>query len=187
MPDDPSPARRDNAPGSPSTGEPDFLVVGKLRRPHGVQGEILMDVYTDFPERIRPGAVLYVGPQRQSLEVSTTRWHQSAMLVAFEGFADREGAAKLRNLLVYVRTAERPALPEGEFYHHQLIGMRVVEENGKFLGIVKEILETGANDILVVKTPESKEALLPLIQEVVMDINPEHHEIQVHLLAGLIE
>lgn len=187
MPDDPSPARQDNAPGSPSTGEPDFLVVGKLRRPHGVHGEILMDVYTDFPERIRPGAILYVGPQRQSLEVSTTRWHQSAMLLAFEGVADREAAAELRNQLVYVRTAEREALPEGEFYHHQLIGMRVVEENGKFLGIVKEILETGANDILVVKTPESKEALLPLIQEVVMDINPERHEIQVHLLAGLID
>jgi 16S rRNA processing protein RimM len=121
------------------------------------------------------------------LEVSTTRWHQSAMLLALKGFTDREAAAELGNLLVYVRTAERDALPEGEFYHHQLIGMRVVEENGKFLGIVKEILETGANDILVVKTPESKEALLPLIQEVVMDINPERHEIQVHLLAGLID
>ncbi|HEY5572536.1 MAG TPA: ribosome maturation factor RimM [Anaerolineales bacterium] len=187
MPDDPYPARRDNAPGSPSTGEPDFLVVGKLRRPHGVNGEILMDVYTDFPERICPGAVLYAGPQRQSLEVSTTRWHQSAMLLALKGFTDREAAAELGNLLVYVRTAERDALPEGEFYHHQLIGMRVVEEDGKFLGIVKEILETGANDILVVKTPESREALLPLIEEVVLDISLGRHEIQVHLLPGLID
>lgn len=187
MPDDAFPARQENAPGSPSTGEPDFLVVGKLRRPHGLHGEILMDIYTDFPERIRPGAFLYAGPQRQSLEVRSVREHQPAMLVTFKGFADRDAAAELRNLLVYVRTAERPALPEGEFYHHQLIGMNVLEENDNLLGTVKEILQTGANDILVVQTPEAREVLIPLIDEVVVDISPEQREIRVHLMPGLID
>lgn len=186
MADDPlSPQLEDN-PGSPPTGEPDFLVVGKLRRPHGVRGEILMDVYTDFPERIHPGVVLYAGEQHQMLHVRSTRWHKSAMLIAFEEFSNREQVGELRNQIVHVPTGDRPPLPEGEYYHHQLIGLSVVTESGNPLGVIKEILETGANDIFIVKTPGSGDVLLPVIDEVILDIDLDRGQIRVHLLPGLL-
>ncbi len=186
MKDDLLPLQQDNAPGSPSTGEPDFLAVGKLRRPHGVRGEILMDVYTDFPERLLPGVVLYAGDQYKRLHLRSARWHGSALLVAFEEYSGREEVGELRNHVVYVPTGTRPPLPEGEFYHHQLIGMSVVEENGNLLGVVTEILETGANDILIVKTLESREVLLPVIDEVILAIDLARNEVRVYLIPGLI-
>lgn len=186
MADDPSSPQLEANPGSPQSGEPDFLAVGKLRRPHGVRGEILMDVYTDFPERIRPGVVLYAGEQHQRLHVRSTRWHKSAMLIAFEEFSNREQVGELRNHIVHVPAGDRPPLEEGEYYHHQLIGLIVVTESGKPLGAVREILETGANDILIVNTPGSGEVLLPVIDEVILDIDLDRAQIRVHLLPGLM-
>lgn len=186
MTGDPLSSQSEDNPGSPPTGEPDFLAVGKLRRPHGIRGEILMDVYTDFPERIYPGVVLYVGEARQMLHVRSTRWHKSAMLIAFEEFSDREQVGELRNQIVHVPTGDRPPLPQGEFYHHQLIGLSVVTESGDPLGVIKDILETGANDILIVRTPGSGEVLLPVIDEVILDIDLDLSQVRVHLLPGLI-
>jgi 16S rRNA processing protein RimM len=186
MTDGPPASQAEGNPGSPPGGEPDFLAVGKLRRPHGVRGEILMDVYTDFPERIHPGVVLYVGEQYRMLHIRSMRWHKSAMLIAFEEFSDREQVGELRNQIVHVPTGDRPPLPQGEYYHHQLIGLSVVTESGNPLGVIKEILETGANDIFVVKTPASGDVLLPVIDEVVLDIDLDRGQIRVHLLPGLI-
>ena len=186
MTDGPRSSQAENYLGSPPTGEPDFLAVGKLRRPHGVRGEIIMDVYTDFPERIHPGVVLYVGEQHQALQVRSTRWHKSAILIAFEGFSNREQVGELRNQIVHVPTRDRPPLPQGEYYHHQLIGLSVVTDSGNTLGVIKEILETGANDIFIVKTPSSGEVLVPVIDEVILDIDLEQGQIRVHLLPGLM-
>ena len=69
--------------GSPPPGEPVFLAVGRLRRPHGVRGEILMDILTDFPERIRVGATLYVGDSHRPLKVSSLRWANNVLLISF--------------------------------------------------------------------------------------------------------
>jgi 16S rRNA processing protein RimM len=179
--------QQEDSPGSPTTGEPDFLVVGKLRRPHGVRGEIAMEVMTDFPERLHPGVVVYVGEGHRAIHIRSTRWHTEALLVAFDEYADRESVGVLRNQLVYVPLQDRPALPEGEYYHHQLIGMQVVEDSGETLGTIAGILETGANDILVVESREHGEVLLPMIAEVVLDIDVEGRQMRVYLLPGLVE
>ena len=108
-----SPDQQDDQPGSPIPGEPEFLVVGKLGKPHGIHGEIVMDVYTDFPERLQPGDSVWVGPLYQPVEITRIRPHSRGMLLSFEGYQQREKVAELRNLLVYVRTADRPQLEEG--------------------------------------------------------------------------
>jgi len=172
--------------GSPQKGEPVFLAVGKLRRPHGLHGEIIMDVLTDFPERLHRGITLYVGPEHQPLRLRSHRWHTAALLVAFEGFDTPERAGELRNQLAYVTTADRPPLPEGEYYHHQLIGLKVISEQGEVLGKVTEILATGANDVYVVRTEIGAEILIPAVDEFVRAVDLERRELRVRVAPGLL-
>ena len=176
----------DNHSGSSFPGEPEFLVVGKLGKPHGVHGEILMDVYTDFPERIKPGLVVYIGKQFQPLQIANVRSHARGLLLCFKDYQSRDEAAELRNLLVQVRTADRPELPQGDYYQHQLLGLQVVDESDTRLGCITAIIETGANDVYVVQNETGSEVLIPAIESVILEINLEEKQVRVHLLPGLI-
>src|SRR5512140_2993402 len=88
--------------GSPSTGEPEYLVVGSLRRPHGVHGEMVMEVLTDFPERLKAGAKLFVGPSHEPIELENARTHNEGLLVKFGGIDTPEEAGRHTNQLLYV-------------------------------------------------------------------------------------
>ena len=178
--------QEDSHSGSSFPGEPEFLVVGKLGKPHGIKGEIVMDVFTEFPERLVPGEIVYIGAQVQPLEIVKTRPHPRGMLLCFEGYQTREQAAELRNLLVQVRTTDRPELPQGDYYHHQLLGLNVVDERDRRLGRISAILETGANDVYVVRDDSGSEVLIPAIETVVKAISLEEGQVRVHLLPGLI-
>jgi len=180
--------------GSPSAGGPALLVIGKIRRPHGVNGEALVEVYTDFPERLVPKTQLVIGATHQLLTIRKRRAHKDGLLLAFENITTPEQMGLLRNQLLYIPVAERPPLPEGEYYYHQILGLRVVDEDGQELGILAEILETGANDVYVVRRgdPQRTEAggtelLLPAIPEVVLDVDLQRKTMRVHLLPGLVE
>jgi 16S rRNA processing protein RimM len=170
--------------GSPS-GEPVYLVVGFLRRPHGVSGEIIMDILTEFPERLKAGKRLFVGEKRQPVTLASSRGHANGMLVKFKGFNTPEEIGQFRNQQVYVKTADEPALPEGKYYHHQLIGLQVVDENAKLLGELTEVLVTGANDVYVVQDSSGHELLLPAIPPVILDVDLDRRLMKVHLLEGL--
>ena len=172
--------------GSPTVGEPEYLVVGFLRRPHGVKGEILMDVHTDFPERLKTGLTVFVGEVYQPMVIASRRSHAAGLLVRFRGIKTPEEAGLYRNTWVYVPVANRPELPEGEYYHHQLIGLNVVTDEGRDLGVLVDILETGANDVYVVRDANGSEVLLPVIPPVVLDIRLADRQMRVHLLDGLI-
>lgn len=172
--------------GSPS-GEPVYLVVGFLRRPHGVRGELIMDVQTDFPERLRAGTKVFLGDEHTAIKISSTRPHGTSLLVAFRGLITPEAVGHLRNTWVYVSAADRPPLPEGQVYHHEILGMSVITDDGRALGELTEILSTGANDVYVVTAEDKKEILLPAIPDVILGIDAAKREIKVHLLEGLIE
>ena len=173
--------------GSPSKGEPVYLAVGLLRRPHGVHGEILMEVYTDFPERLEDGTTVFLGAKHKPATIRHIRHHNEGLLFSFEGVDTPESAGLLRKQLVYVKTATRPALPAGQYYHHQMIGMTVVDDSGNELGKLTEIIETGANDVYVVLSGTGKELLLPSIKQVVLDVDVESNRMIVHLIPGLLE
>ena len=173
--------------GSPSKGEPVYLAVGLLRRPHGVHGEILMEVYTDFPERLEDGTTVFLGAKHKPAAIRHIRHHNEGLLFSFEGVDTPESAGLLRKQLVYVKTATRPALPAGQYYHHQMIGMTVVDDSGNELGKLTEIIETGANDVYVVLSGSGKELLLPSIKQVVLDVDVESNRMIVHLIPGLLE
>lgn len=172
--------------GSPPSGEPAFLVIGKLHKPHGVRGEMTMEVLTDFPERIKVGSTLYLGEGYRPLQVRSLRWHRAMLLLAFHGVNNPEQAGEFRNTLVYVRADEIPPLEAGEYYHHQLLGLQVFSEAAERLGEVVDILETGSNDVLVVLLEGGGELLLPVTDEVILEINLEQRIIRCRLLPGLL-
>jgi 16S rRNA processing protein RimM len=173
-----------NSPGSPD-GEPVYLVVGFLRRPHGLQGEIIMDLHTDFPERLRRGRKLLIGEEHQPMMLAGARPHAKGMLVKFKGVETSEEAGRLRNQWVYVKATDVPRLPEGQIYQHELLGFAVVDENGNALGELMEIIETGANDVYVVRHESGKEILLPAISSVILELDTVGRTMRVHLLEGL--
>ena len=169
-----------------SAGYEGFLAVGKLGRTHGVQGEIRLVVLTDFPERLQPGRTVFVGENHFPLTIERRREHQSFLLLGFEGYHTPEAAGELTNLYVYVRAEDLPELPEGEFYHHDLLGIEVFTDTGERLGALSEILVTGANDVYVVTPADGSEILLPATEEVILDVDLENRRMRVHLLPGLL-
>ncbi len=174
--------------GSPSRGEPEYLVVGSLRRSHGVHGEMVMEVLTDFPERLRPGTKVFVGTAYAPLTVDSARPHSEGLLIKLHGVDSPEATVRYRNEPVYVTTADRPPLPEGQYYEHQVLGFAVVEDDtGETIGTLSEIMRTGANDVYVVERLDGSEVLLPVIASVVLDLDLARRIIRVHLLPGLIE
>ena len=175
-----------NAPGSPD-GEPVYLVVGFLRRAHGLRGEIILDLHTDFPERLRSGRKLLIGEERRPMTLEGARPHAKGMLIKFTGIDTPEEVGQLRNQWVYVMATDVPSLPEGKLYQHELFGFEVVEENGNPLGSLVEIIETGANDVYVVRNASGKEILLPAIPSVILELDSARRFMRVHLLEGLID
>ena len=161
--------------------EPAFVLVGKLQRPHGVYGEIAMRVDTDFPERIRRGKTLYLGEDHLAVKVLRTRWKGKLLLLKLDGYNSPEDAADLTNLLAFVSVDDIPPLPEGEYYHHQLIGLKVYA--GK--NFLSSVLQTGANDVYIVEDATGNELLLPSIPEVILDINLANKRMDVYLMEGL--
>ena len=168
-------------------GEPEFLAVGKLRRPHGVRGEMLMSIWTDFPERLHPDKQVYVGKTYQPYQINTIRDHRQELIISFDGLTSRDDVGHLRNQVVYVRASEIPALPDDGIYLHQIMGLKVIsDEDETVLGTVAEIIETGANHVLLVRRQDKGDLLIPDIDPVVLNINLEKGEILVHLIPGLV-
>ena len=174
-----SPDQQGKNTGSPLASEPVFLLVGQLRSAHGVKGEINMEVLTDFPERLRPNRTVYAGDNHQPLRIDRTRWKDKLLIISFQGINGRDEVSAFRNQLLYIRTEEIPELPDGDYYYHQMIGLKVVDEAGQSVGILTEILETGANDVFVVIPEVGPEVLLPAIEAVILGVNLEKQEITV--------
>lgn len=170
--------------GSSAQNEPAYLLIGRLQKTHGIKGEIAMRVITQYPERIRVGKTVFLEDERKEVIISSIRWKNDLMLIGFEGFDNPEDAAKLTNLEVFSPTRNLPRLPKGQYYHHQLIGLKVWQEE-EYLGELIEILETGANDVYVIQAEGVEELLIPAIPDVIKNIDIEAGTMQVQLLEGL--
>jgi 16S rRNA processing protein RimM len=175
----------------PADTRPPFLLLGQVLRPHGVRGELRLDVLTDYPERIAPGMKVYLGldPDNAATtvpyQVVQARPHQQYMILQLEGLEDRNQAELLREQFVMIPVTDAVPLEDDEFYLYELIGLKVYTENGELLGEISEVLETGANDVYVIQGPRG-EILLPATDECVVDIDLEAEKITVHLLDGLL-
>lgn len=160
-------------PGSPNPGEPVYLAVGKLRRSHGVKGEILFEMTSEQPGNMKLGQQLYIGEHRTPVTIASIRPTDKLWLIAFAGFTTNESVEIFRNQIVYGKKDQLPPLPNGRFYHHEVIGMQVEDEQHINLGVVIEILVTGANDVYVVKTLGGSEMLVPAVRSVILKMDRE--------------
>lgn len=177
-----------NESGSSNHSEPDFLAVGKLRRPHGVHGEILLTLWTQIPGIVKPGVEVYVGYDHKAVHINNVRRHKNDLIISFDEFQIREEVGLLSNQILQINKRSLPALDDDEYYLHQIIGMSVVnEEDDSILGTVSQILETGANDVYIVRTQDGKEIMIPAIEEVIRVIDIEKKTLWIRLLPGLLE
>ncbi|MFN2613326.1 MAG: ribosome maturation factor RimM [Actinomycetota bacterium] len=144
------------------------LVVGRIVKPHGIRGEVVVEVETDNPSRYAEGSTLYDG--ERAFRIKGARPHQGRMLVLFEGVEDRNAAESLRNVELTIEDTEAEALPEGSYYPHQLQGCEVVDENGSAFGTLVRVDENPANDLWVVSTGK-REVLVPAVSEFVRSVD----------------
>jgi 16S rRNA processing protein RimM len=163
------------------------LVVGRIGRPHGIRGEVTVEVRTDDPERrFAPGARFATEPASAGpLTVAGRRWHSGVLLLRFQGVTDRNAAERLRNTLLLIDSADVPP-PEDpdEFYDHQLIGLKVVTVGGEEVGEVTDVLHHG-QDLLVVRHT-GREVLIPFVKAIVPEVDLEAGRLVIDPPRGLL-
>ena len=156
-------------PSRPALEIPVEYVVARIGRPHGVRGEVTLELRTDAPgERFAPGAVLRTDPApRGPLTVESARWHTGTLLVAFEGVEGRDAVEALRDTLLLVDVDEGAGAEDDAWYPHQLRGLAAVTAGGTALGTVADLLTGTAQDLLVVTGTDGREVLVPFVERLV--------------------
>lgn len=170
--------------------EPRYLAVGRVQRPHGVRGEVRVEILTGYPERLDRHAAFYLAhphsPEAvRRYPVEQLRLHRNVLLLKLGGCDNRNAAEALRGMLVQVPIEDAVPLEEGEYYLYQVVGVQVETEDGEPLGRVIEVLDTGANDVYVVGGPRG-EVLLPAIKDVVLELDLDARRLVVRLMPGLL-
>jgi 16S rRNA processing protein RimM len=162
----------------------ELLAVGTVVRPHGLRGELLLNSLTDFPEHLASVEVVYLGDRAEPHPLARVRSQRGKFIIQLADCPDREAAEKYRGQVVQIKAEAAAPLPPGMYYHHQVIGLAAFTEEGEHLGELVEVLETGANDVYVIRG-EQGELLLPVIPDVIRGIDVEGRRLTVHLLDGL--
>lgn len=167
-----------------------LVVVGRIGRPHGIRGEVTVEVRTDSPDdRFAPGSVLATEPARLGpLTVAAARWHSGRLLLSVAGVVDRTGAEALRGLVLSAEVDEHdvPEDPE-EYFDRQLIGLAVVTVDGVALGPIVDVIHLPGQDLLSVRREDGRELLVPFVAEIVPQIDVEAARVVVDLPPGLLE
>jgi 16S rRNA processing protein RimM len=168
------------------SAEPRFLAVGRIAKPHGVLGEVRVELMTDHPERFEWLDAIYVGEKNpRRVPIVSVRYHQDVVLLKLEGYPTRTEAELLRGELLQVPESEAVPLEDDEYFLYQLIGIEVFTEQGRHLGQLTEILETGANNVFVIDN-EGRQYLIPDIPDVIREIDIENRRLVIHPMPGLI-
>lgn len=147
-----------------------YVAVGRVLGAHGTKGTLRVESLSDAPGRFAPGGAVWLQAVRRVIEGSSST--RGGLILKLAGIDDRSAAEALKGEVLEVPETERRSLPEGAYYHDELVGMTVVDPDGRLLGTLEEILETGANDVYVVRGPRG-ETLLPAIDDVVLEIDVE--------------
>lgn len=169
---------------------PQYLVVGEVLRPHGVRGEVRVRVLTENREQLLDLEYVYLADssedkRRVRWEVKQVRFNKAYALLTLAGCASRDDADRLRSKLVMIDRVQAAPLQGEQYYLFQLIGLRVLSKN-KEIGQVKEVLQTGANDVYIVESPTHGELLLPAHDETIVSIDFESQVITMSLPDGLL-
>jgi 16S rRNA processing protein RimM len=173
---------KNNKPGLPNIGKPEFLSIGILRKAHGINGEMRMEVWTDFPERIVQGKEIFISENKEKFTIQSFRKINDGYLIRLEGIIDPETTQRIRNKIVYITSKDQPPLISGQFYYHDIIGLETFTIEKEYLGKIIEIIQTGSNDVYVVNddNQEKPQILLPAIPSVIINVDLKNRKIIVN-------
>ena len=165
----------------------EFLRVGVITTTHGLKGEVKVFPTTDDPARFLDleRVFLDTGKEKKELRVSAVRFFKNLVIVKFDGLDRIEDVERWRGKGLYVAREDAVELEEGEYFIADLIGTEVYTKDGK-LGELKDVLQTGANDVYIVDSPQYGEVLIPAIRECILSVDTENNRMDVYLLPGLL-
>ncbi|MBE5871135.1 MAG: 16S rRNA processing protein RimM [Lachnospiraceae bacterium] len=167
----------------------DLLQVGAITQPHGVHGEVKVFPTTDDPKRFKKlkEIILDTGKEKKVLEIESVRFFKQFVILKFKGMDTMNDVEIYKHRNLYVTRENAVKCAKDEYFIVDLIGCRVVDENDRALGILQDVIQTGANDVYEVKLAEGGEVLIPAIKECILSVDIEKREIRVHLLEGLLD
>ncbi|MST58919.1 ribosome maturation factor RimM [Waltera intestinalis] len=167
----------------------DLLQVGIITSTHGVRGEVKVYPTTDDPRRFRrlKEVVLDTGREKLNLEIEGVKFFKQFVILKFKGLDNINDIEKYRQKSLYVTRKNAVRLQRDEYFIADLIGLKVQDEDGIELGTVKDVIETGANDVYEVEMADGRSLLLPAIKQCILNVDVENGMMQVHVLEGLLD
>jgi 16S rRNA processing protein RimM len=178
-------SRENQSRSSDARRPPEFLAVGRVVRPHGIRGALLVEASSELIHDLRADQQIFLGEEHRLIKIRDFRPHKRGYLLFIEGCEDRNTAERWRDQHIYLRFEEIDALPEGTYFHFQILGLTVETADAECLGTIASILQTGANDVYIVKDDAGNELLIPAIESVIREVDLENSRIVVNLLPGL--
>lgn len=162
--------------------------VGVITSPHGVMGEVKVYPTTDDPRRFKrlKEVTLAIGKEERQVEIEHVKFSNQMVILKLKGFDNRDAVERLRQCSLYVPRENAVRLQRDEYFIADLIGMRVVDEKDQEIGILQDVMVTGANDVYVIRMKDGEELLLPAIRECILDVQVEEGLMKVHILEGLL-
>lgn len=160
------------------------VAVGRITRAHGVQGELAVLVISEVPGRFADGETVWLEDGR-TLTVESSRPHKDRLLVRFREVQTREQAEALQRALLVVPESLSPELPEGSWWDHRIVGCAIETDTGRALGTVHDVIHTAANDVWSAVDDEGTETLIPVLQDVILDVDIDAKRIVVREIPGL--
>lgn len=166
-----------------------LLQVGVITSTHGVRGEVKVFPTTDDASRFKKlkNVILDTGKEKIDLEIAGVKFFKNMVILKFKGIDNINDVEQYRKKSLYVTRENAVKLKKDEYFIADLIGLSVQTDEGEALGEVTDVLQTGANDVYIIRTPEGEEILLPAIKECVKEVKVEEGSMLVHLLPGLRE
>ncbi len=167
----------------------DYLRVGVISNTHGVRGEVKIYPTTDDISRFKKlkQCVIDTGREKVAVEVESCKFFKQTPILKFKSIDQLNDVERYKGKDLLVRREDAVKLKKNEFFIVDLVGLKVVSDEGLDIGILEDVLQTGANDVFVVKTAEGDEVLIPYIEQCVPEIHPETGKVTVHLLPGLLD
>ncbi len=167
----------------------DMLEVGKIVNTHGLRGEVKVVAWTDSPEVFEDLEEVYAERrgEKTKLTLRGIKYQKNNIIAKFSEIDSIEDAEKYKNAVLFAKREALGELPEGVYYIKDLIGLKAVSDEGETLGYVKDVFSTGSNDVYVVERTGKRDLLLPVIDEVILNVDIPGGTVAVHMLEGLDE
>ncbi|HEY9061047.1 MAG TPA: ribosome maturation factor RimM [Pseudobacteroides sp.] len=167
----------------------EYLQVGKIVNTHGIRGEVKVIPLTDDPRRYDDLKEVFVGTDNKKdiFNIENVKYFKNTVIIKFKESVDMNYAEKLKEMFIYVDRKNAVKLPEGRYFICDLIDLEVFELDGNRLGVLKDVIQTGSNDVYVVKTAENKEILIPALKSVIKEVSIEDRFMKVELPDGLLD